>query len=1445
METSSTLSRSLALGLALALTAHTLVSYPLPLVGEIAASTILLVLALAAGQRLFSRQPGPTLPPARIRRLFTPSLPHPLPPSPPHPLTPSSLALFLLVFSATVTVQALVAQEIYGPLRAIDSTPGYAVCARLLHYLVVVAVVLAGRERSRAVGLGAAMVYTSVFYCPTFATPEATPPFIPLAALALVLLANHVSPLRLCSGQGFTFHISRLTSHVSRLTPLVLFTLLVLASSLFSYSQHDSLTWSLKLLTLLVFTLSVPVYIHTPVQWRRMALLVVILSVLVPVSLSAAKLIELTWQLGTWPAVQYRIGLTELGRANLIARTLMVGAPLLIAQAIASTRRTRRILWWGLSALALLAFVTCQSWGGWIGLGVTCAFAVILQYGQRWIAWWRTRRSGLGQCLSYVAIIVIVGVGFLGLLRLAPQSNVGSFNGRLFQFRAALVEIAHHPLLGVGPGHHFLKSRYTSGLGWLLDTQVTLDDPLRPVYHLRGSTALHTHNLFLEIGVGSGLPGLAAFVWFLVALFRFGLQMRARSRGQNRILLTGCLVGIVASLGWGLLDVMEISPPFFTFPTWALVGLLLAAPRAFGEQGSGGAEEQGSKEARRRGSFITRFTHHVSRITFHASRFMSHVSRFTFYALCFGLVYIAIIAPLLGNTHYRAAYIAYQEQRWVTAAAELAQAARWEPLNAKYQQLRGEALMNLGRYDEAIAAYERAVRLKRDFAPYHAQLGWFYWLQGDLDQATMHFQTAVEMDPREAWRDGLHADLGLAYVAQGSGGAGEQGGRGARGQAGVEEAIWSFKETIELDPQMATAPYWVPVQGADGTFDVVLDPVYVRGSRGAGVQGSGWDGDPLQARILAHLGKADYTPRLFLPSSAPPHLRTSAPLLSFNQVLDAIEADYTAARAAGSREAQRLLATVAQAARLVGLHDHAERAYLAFQEAYPGSAYGFRDLGKLYREQGRLEEAQRMLERAVEVSPRDITSWIGLTEVYLDRGMWENAEQALDTIYRLAPLDSRLYALRAQLYRGQGDLARAADNLRKSLFIRESIPNRLVLADLYHQLGQFQQATKQCTQAADALLRTWPRLLDPQLWDIAVCLAQSDDDPQFAIRNSSFIIRHSSSVIRHVLRGHIYRARGELEQALAAYQAAVDASPLISGGIEGGLSAPHYFLGETYQALGQWESAEAAYRRAAQLDPLESLPLLALGRMQWSQGRQDAALESFRAAVEATPGWGQAHVALGNALLALGDRDGAAEHYRLAQIADGDIREGVVYDFAAHLAEADIQSPSPDHVRNDYFTINGDRRRVLFAHPDSRVRYRLTLPASPLTSGGTEGGPPSPLISGGTEGGLTLVFDVATSPESWSLEGDGVTFAVYVESDQDTQHPTSNTQYPISNTQQLFSTYVDPKRNDSDRRWHPHVVDLSDYAGQTVTIVFETGTGPAGDYRYDWAGWGSPRLLGW
>ncbi|MFC2036375.1 tetratricopeptide repeat protein [Chloroflexota bacterium] len=1309
---SAVASRLLVLGLTLVLSAYALVSYPLPLVAEITAGTFLLVVVLVVGSHLLDRKVGGL---------------------------PDLVSLFVIVFSATSTIQTLMAREVYGSLQALDATPGYALVVYVLHLLVVASVVLAGRERGRLVGLGAAIVYTSILYLPTFATLEAGPPFTILVALGLVLLVT--------APTGQTIPLVK---------PFLLLALVALVATLPSYARYESLIWNAKLLTLGSFMLATLLTIQTRVQWKQAAFLIVVMSIAVPVLLSAAKLLALTWQVDFWSAIHYRMGLTELGRSNLIARSLMIGTPLLVSIGLTARIRIPRVFLWGLTLMAVLIFVSCQSWGGWVGASVTLLVFLAAAYGKRFV---NARRKHHLLAFVLAMLILVSGLAFLWL---AIQVNVTSFNGRLIHFRLAADQIIAHPLLGVGPGHNFLNAHHAGTLQWLADSQYSQDHPLWVLSVLSIFPLFHSHNLLLEVSAGLGLLGLSAFLWLLVEFFRFGLATRRNLQGPDRVLLTGCLVGIVAAAGWGLLDVMEISPPFFTFPTWALVGLVLAAPRAFGIDERRKTMDKGQRTEEKDSSFVLDPS---SCCRPSLSRNMQHTPRMVFCGLCFGLALIAVVASLLANLHYRSAYASYQERRWDAAVEELMTASLWEPLNARYHQMRGEALTNLGRYEQAVVAYERVVRLTRDFAPYHTQLGWNYWLQGDLETATAHFQEAVEMDPREAWRDGLHADLGLAYVNQGR----------------LEEAIPLFKKTIELDPQMALAPYWMPMQRADGSHNILLDPVYQAGYS-----------PELEKRILARLGKADYTSRVFDPSSA--HAIPSSSL-SLGQVLDAIEADYQAAHAAGGREAPHLLATVAEAARVTGLEARAERTYLAFQKAFPESAYGFRDLGRLYREQGRLQEAQEQLEQAVQVSPRDTASWLELAQVYLTGGMLDEAQAALDTVYKQRPLEPGLYELGAQLQLQKGKTAKAVDALGKALVIVESIPNRLALAKLYRELGDQAQASEQCTAALGALLRTRPRPLDPALWDIGVCLAQS---PGEDVPEKTASLASEQPLTGNVLLGHIYRARGQLEQALTAYQAAADTHP-----DEG---APHYFLGETYEALGQPGPAQVEYRRAVQLGPLESLPLLALGRLQWSQDQQDEAIESFDAAVETTPGWSQAQVALGNALLAIGDRQGAAQHFELALMAAGDIAEGQVYDFAAHLAEAEIASPDPDYVRNSHFTISGDELRLLFMHPDSSARYIVDVPA-----------------------GSILVFDVATDPGSWDQPGDGVTFAIYVESDQAVK--------------QIFSTYIDPKQDAAARRWHPHTVDLEAYAGQTVTIVFETGTGPAGDYRFDWAGWGAPRLL--
>jgi hypothetical protein len=194
--------------------------------------------------------------------------------------------------------------------------------------------------------------------------------------------------------------------------------------------------------------------------------------------------------------------------------------------------------------------------------------------------------------------------------------------------------------------------------------------------------------------------------------------------------------------------------------------------------------------------------------------------------------------------------------------------------------------------------------------------------------------------------------------------------------------------------------------------------------------------------------------------------------------------------------------------------------------------------------------------------------------------------------------------------------------------------------------------------------------------------------------------------------------------------------------------------------------------------------------------------------VEQTPGWDEAHIALANALFALNDLEAAAEHYHLAHKLDGTLSESDVFDFASHLAEAVIQTPAAEYLRGDYFTIQGQRHRVLFMHPDSSTGFTVTIPS---------------------EGNIGLSFGLGIAPEAWDQPGDGVTFLIHVQSDA------------IDHT--IFSKYIDPKKNVQDRRWYFETIDLSEYQGQTVKIILETQSGPDGDDRYDWAGWAAPKLI--
>ncbi|MBN2327849.1 MAG: sulfatase [Candidatus Omnitrophica bacterium] len=95
-----------------------------------------------------------------------------------------------------------------------------------------------------------------------------------------------------------------------------------------------------------------------------------------------------------------------------------------------------------------------------------------------------------------------------------------------------------------------------------------------------------------------------------------------------------------------------------------------------------------------------------------------------------------------------------------------------------------------------------------------------------------------------------------------------------------------------------------------------------------------------------------------------------------------------------------------------------------------------------------------------------------------------------------------------------------------------------------------------------------------------------------------------------------------------------------------------------------------------------------------------------------------------------------------------------------------------------------------------------------------------------------LDFQIGILPGAWQNEGDGVRFEIIAT-------------LPDGNDIQCFSRYIDPKKNEDERRWIPQKVALPQISNAAVTFSFVTHPGEnafSNNKDSDWAIWGSPVL---
>ncbi len=185
-----------------------------------------------------------------------------------------------------------------------------------------------------------------------------------------------------------------------------------------------------------------------------------------------------------------------------------------------------------LFAMGVFCLISTYSRAGWIGFAVA-AFVIIYLLGQK-------------KRFIFITLIIFILIS-VSLLLCIHKETLKSYvfhnysdKSRQFIFVKSLKMLREHPLTGIGIGNfHYVYPLY------ILPGEETLPEEV--------SRPWHAHNLFLNMAVEMGLPGLIAFLWFILSIF-MQIRISIAEDMEYKEILYGIIAGLTGFLIFNQID---------------------------------------------------------------------------------------------------------------------------------------------------------------------------------------------------------------------------------------------------------------------------------------------------------------------------------------------------------------------------------------------------------------------------------------------------------------------------------------------------------------------------------------------------------------------------------------------------------------------------------------------------------------------------------------------------------------------------------------------------------------------------------------------------------------------------------------------------------------------------------------------------------------------------
>lgn len=247
--------------------------------------------------------------------------------------------------------------------------------------------------------------------------------------------------------------------------------------------------------------------------------------------------------------------ITDLIHRNVLAGTLVLIIPIPIALLIYSwheIKKFEKIIFIFSEITMIVILILSQSRAGWMAFGLSMAILALM--GGKWIR--LLLLFGI-----FIGIIVIFSVGITPFLDALITSNtIGGIEGRMETWSRALNMIQDFPFTGVGMGSF-----------------LTVADTIYPFTRLGHRTVFHAHNLFFQVGVDLGIPGLISWLAILLITLAVSWQSYVKGKHSGNKILMGLGIGLfcsqIALCSHGILDAVTwgmVRPAPIVWAIWGL-----------------------------------------------------------------------------------------------------------------------------------------------------------------------------------------------------------------------------------------------------------------------------------------------------------------------------------------------------------------------------------------------------------------------------------------------------------------------------------------------------------------------------------------------------------------------------------------------------------------------------------------------------------------------------------------------------------------------------------------------------------------------------------------------------------------------------------------------------------------------------------------------------------